>query len=127
MSRMICRDCKHDIGEYENMDTEIDVCPFCGSRSLERVILLEDSFEFHEMSKGNSDKISGKRPDYEFVAGDEFSRSKRKYVDKVRIIDRQNDHYYEKVTDKETGEITHECSEPLSEHRHGSDKSQAQK
>ena len=40
-----------------------------------------------------------------------------------RHIDRDNDHYHEKVTDPETGEIIHESDEPLSEHQgHGSAK-----
>ena len=40
-----------------------------------------------------------------------------------RCIDKDNNHYKEIVVDPETGEIIHQCEEPLSEHRgHGSDK-----
>jgi len=40
-----------------------------------------------------------------------------------RLIDRENDWYAETVTDPETGEIVHECKEPLSEHQgHGAAK-----
>jgi len=40
---------------------------------------------------------------------------------KERIIDREKDLYFEKVKDKETGQVVHECDEPLGEHRwHGS-------
>jgi hypothetical protein len=46
-----------------------------------------------------------------------------KYSDKMQIIDRENDHYFEKVVNKETGEIIHLCDETLKEHvDHGSAK-----
>ena len=39
-----------------------------------------------------------------------------------RIIDREADRYIERVTAIDTGELVHECDEPLSQHRgHGSD------
>lgn len=40
-----------------------------------------------------------------------------------RVLDRQNDRYFEKVTICESGEVTHLCEEPLTDHRdHGSAK-----
>lgn len=40
-----------------------------------------------------------------------------------RLIDKQNNHYFEQVTIYETGEVTHLCDEPLSVHQgHGSAK-----
>lgn len=40
-----------------------------------------------------------------------------------RVLDREADRYFERVTILETGEIVHLCDEPLSQHRgHGSDK-----
>ncbi len=40
-----------------------------------------------------------------------------------RVIDRQNDRYFEQVTIFDDGEITHHCEEPLSSHQgHGSAK-----
>ncbi len=42
---------------------------------------------------------------------------------KKRIIDRENNWYEEVVVDEETGEVVHENSEPLSDHKgHGSAK-----
>jgi hypothetical protein len=39
------------------------------------------------------------------------------------VIDRDNNRYFEMVTDYESGEIIHHCEEPLSEHQgHGSAK-----
>jgi hypothetical protein len=40
-----------------------------------------------------------------------------------RVIDRQNDRYFEKVTLCESGDVTHLCEEPLTVHQgHGSAK-----
>lgn len=50
----------------------------------------------------------------------DYSYSREKHVHKQRVIDRDNDHYFEKVTDYETGEVIHHCEEPLSQHQgHG--------
>jgi hypothetical protein len=49
---------------------------------------------------------------------------KKPYVHRQRVIDRDNDRYFEKITDYDTGEIIHYCEEPLSQHiNHGSAKS----
>jgi RimJ/RimL family protein N-acetyltransferase len=64
-----------------------------------------------------------KRPFYEKVFGFDFSKSLKKLVNKICIIDRRQDKYYEKLVDPVDNKIIHECEEPLSAHRHhGSDK-----
>lgn len=51
-----------------------------------------------------------------------------KTVNKVRMIDRDNDLYFEKITNYETGEIIHLSEEPLSQHQgHGSAKNRLKK
>ena len=50
------------------------------------------------------------------VFGDDFTQATGKYNKKVRIIDRRNDRYYERVTNSETGEVMHLRDEKLSEH-----------
>ncbi len=50
-------------------------------------------------------------------SGWEFWRNGRRMVRKMRRLDREGDWYDEVVTDPQTGEIIHECHEPLSEHR----------
>ena len=45
------------------------------------------------------------------------------YVRVERLIDKYNDIYREVVTDVGSGQVVHECHEPLSEHQdHGSAK-----
>jgi hypothetical protein len=59
----------------------------------------------------------------EQVAGDDLFRLTGKWHKLARVIDRENNRYFEEVIDPETGQVIHRCEEPLSEHRgHGSDK-----
>ncbi len=51
-----------------------------------------------------------------FFAGDDLRRSDGKWMQKKRVLDRDNDRYIEVVVDPETEEIVHEKDEPLSEH-----------
>ena len=124
MSYLICADCGNNMGEYTSDKETVDKCSKCGSHNLSRLVTLSDGIEFHENIKGRSNKMPGKKKPYsEFQGGEEWSVDKKCYVDKVRRIDRANDVYYEKVVDKKTGEVIHECSEPLSQHfGHGSAK-----
>jgi hypothetical protein len=40
-----------------------------------------------------------------------------------RVIDREKNRYTERVTDPATGEVVHECDEPLTDHQdHGAAK-----
>jgi hypothetical protein len=63
-----------------------------------------------------------KRPALEQVTGDDQHKKSGKWMVLLRVIDRENNWYYEVVKDPETSEIIHESSEPLSEHtKHGFD------
>ena len=122
MSELKCRTCGANI--YENDKETINICPKCGSTELVNYLVVCDRIELHDNAKGKTEKIPGKRKyAKEYQSGQERSVSLNKWVDKQRVIDRENNRYYEKVTDIETGEIIHECEELLTEHLgHGSDK-----
>lgn len=63
----------------------------------------------------------------EISSGDDLCVTKSKWMNKNRVIDKKNDLYSETITDPQTGEILHQCKEPLSLHRgHGSTKRKAQ-
>lgn len=64
-----------------------------------------------------------KKPTYEMFSIKDWSTRFRKWMNKLRIIDRDNDLYVEKITDPETNEIIHHTNEKLSGHtNHGSAK-----
>jgi hypothetical protein len=98
-------------------------CPNCGSLRRTPVLRYHETLNLHEMTKLKAEKEGEKKPSYEALEGDDLQRSTGKYVEKKRIIDRENDWYEERIVDSENGEVIHECKEPLSEHKgHGSAK-----
>lgn len=123
--KIICKKCKQSIAD----DTHaVEQCPFCGADELEVILTLSDKIEFHENVRGKANKIPGKSKSFsEFQAGEELSVSRGYWVEKTRRIDRENNLYHEKVVDPKTGEVIHECNEPLTKHfGHGSDKQRKQ-
>ncbi len=97
-------------------------CPECGGHSPVFTVQAADTAELHEFVQGARGKRPGKgKPYIETQAGDQYSTARARFMDKYRRIDRDDDWYDEVVIDPETGEIVHECHEPLSEHwGHGS-------
>ena len=64
-----------------------------------------------------------KKPFVETLSFPSLFRRLGKLVHHQRVIDRDNNLYYEKIVDYETGAVLHEQKEPLSEHfGHGSAK-----
>jgi hypothetical protein len=64
-------------------------------------------------------KVNGRVP-YESVSGFEWSVRTGQWVRKTRVIDREQDRYFELVIDEVSGAQLHRCEEPLSDHRgHG--------
>jgi len=57
-----------------------------------------------------------KRVRKEFIVGADKRISDGEWMDKERVIDRDNDYYKEKVVDPSTGEIIHHCEEKLTDH-----------
>lgn len=99
-------------------------CPGCGAlgERLYDVLATEEVriYEFTEVKEASRFK----KPRVEVQSGSEQARSSERWMDKYRRIDRERDLYDEVVVDQETGEVVHECHEPLSVHRHrGSAKS----
>ena len=121
METIRCATCQTLLDEKAD-GTPRKACPTCGSTIREMFVEFEETVTIHE-----SLRAVGKRPGvgmlFDSISGEDFGRSARRWFSKMRLIDRENDHYYEKVWDPETGEVIHECSEPLSKHTgHGSAK-----
>jgi hypothetical protein len=99
-------------------------CPGCGStrRIFDCAVVETIHLKEKLVMKVKSPSFPGKgHLRVEQEAGDSFHRSSGKWSKKERIIDRENDHYFEKFTDAETGVVTQLCEQPLSEHTgHGS-------
>jgi hypothetical protein len=98
-------------------------CPNCGAVGVAIGIAINDTVTVREMLafKGKGDR-NGKREVFlQGKAGEELHYDTQRWTVISRRIDRDNDRYDEVITDAETGEVLHECHEPLSKHKgHGS-------
>jgi len=95
-----------------------DNCPRCNSPSK---LISIDVIDKLEMPIRDTNYNSKKNPRHEFFEGDDLRKSDGKWMKKRRVIDKNNDSYFEEVIDPETGEVIHKCEEALSEHfGHGS-------
>jgi RNA polymerase subunit RPABC4/transcription elongation factor Spt4 len=113
MTTVLCAGCGTTIE-----DPSAPRCPICGSTS--RLLSATDSAKAHELAGLKARHDPKTKPFREVKAGDDFCRDRGKWVDRVVSVDRENDQYAEKVTDKETGEVIHQCQETLRQHRgHG--------
>lgn len=105
---------------------EKEDCPNCGSRSRIIELVLIDTFNVNDSVKGkkkNPNFNSKRNPRYKFFEGDDFSHSNQKWMKKTRVIDKDNNKYFEVVIDPDTNEQAHFCEQPLSKHvGHGSAK-----
>jgi len=100
-------------------------CPTCGSAqaqlklTLDARVVARGSLGF-KVRAGRPGKVA---PHVEGRTGDSFTGSTGRWSKRVTRIDRLKDWYDEIVTDEKTGEVIHECHEPLSDHRgHGAAK-----
>jgi hypothetical protein len=67
--------------------------------------------------------VGKKKPIVEGISGEDLHRDSGKWMYKERVIDHEKNRYKEVVTDLETGNIVHNCEEPLDKHTgHGSAK-----
>ena len=125
-SRIIkCEDCGEQLPQEFVAIKEKEDCPNCGSRSRIIQLGIADAISVKDSVKGKKKDInfnSKRNPRYKFFEGDEFSHSDQKWMKKTRVIDKDNDKYFEVVIDPDTNELVHFCEEPLSKHTgHGSD------
>lgn len=91
-------------------------CPKCGSSRRNIEISLSGSVTPRSML-GTKLKRQGKgQAVREDKHGADFHKATGKWNHLDRIVDRENDRYYERIVDRETGKVIRECDEPLSEH-----------
>ena len=98
-------------------------CPACGSEKRTVCVSLVDAVEVHDSVKYKGKRPGVKKALFEGRAGDDLTRTTGKWADRSVLVDRENNKYVERVVEKETGKVLHECEEPLDQHTgHGSAK-----
>jgi DNA-directed RNA polymerase subunit RPC12/RpoP len=121
---ILCGKCKKELDEEMGLPADNRIpCPKCGSLSRKFHKSLHGELTMKSKLKMKGRHAGGGKPFIEKVTGDDLHRKSNKWMRLERTIDRENNKYHEVVTDPSTGEITHECKEPLSKHRgHGAAK-----
>ncbi|QWE17165.1 hypothetical protein [Polynucleobacter sp. AP-Nino-20-G2] len=103
------------------------LCPTCGSSAKTIHVEIIEKVNARDGVGMKAKRPGERRPYIEDLSIPEHSHSLEKIVHRARIIDRDKDRYFEKITDYETGEIIHHCEEPLSQHQgHGSAKKKSE-
>ncbi len=124
-----CAKCDSPLNMNDHSETERTPCPNCGSETRAEIVSVSEEMTFHDSLLGKLKRPSLRSDDklrWVSFNGVDYSIRLGKLVRKVRLIDRDADSYIERITDMESGEIIHECVEPLSEHYgHGSAKNKS--
>lgn len=122
-----CTHCEHplpDASTEAEAEAMVQVpCPSCGGsgRTIEANIV--EALTLRDFYGMKLKRQGAKKYAVEDISKPDFNRDRGKNVHLVRLIDRENDLYHERITDFESGEIIHEQRQPLSEHRgHGAAK-----
>lgn len=103
-------------------------CPACGSEGVMRLIDEHDDLLFkvseHVVLKGKNPLLSSKRKlRREIRSGERLEGSGSGIrVEEFRISDADSDEYKERIIDIESGAVLRDISEPLSDHKGGSER-----
>ena len=117
-----CSNCGENMPSEWISSSNVKICPNCGSTNQDIQIEISEKMSIYECLEGILDDAGlpsnrqRKKTRTEFRTGHDWSNRLQKMVHKERLIDRRNDIYRELVTDPATGEVIHECEEPLSQH-----------
>lgn len=117
-----CGDCGADLPS-EWAGSVHRPCSECGS--IHRVVTLttHEGVQIRECMEGRiKDPTfnSKKNPRVKFKVGASYSRARKKWMHREMYVDKRQDQYREVVSDPDTGEVIHQCEEPLSKHQsHG--------
>jgi len=101
-------------------------CPKCGSTKRSHSADVSEGIGLHNglrLKALKPELPSAKKLRFDTYVGVEKSHKHGRLVRVERTIDKDNDRYIERVVDLQTGELLHECDEPLSQHiNHGTAK-----
>lgn len=123
MKEVTCKECGATRGEEFRTGSGTYACPSCGSTNIHVHVILVEIVSVHDCVGIKARREGERKPFREVFAGGDLRRRDGKWMEKKRVIDREQDLYEERVVDPETGEVVHECSEPLTKRNgHGSAK-----
>ena len=109
-----CKQCGKELNPVQRP------CPYCGGEGIDFKRILTTTVEVRSSMAYKQKRKGYKRPLREGKSGWSPSKDVAKHpdgVEKEQSFDRENDEYREKITDKRTGKVVRDVSEPLSKHR----------
>lgn len=124
----LCSTCGYEYRNPKALGSQVPEsrkpCPKCGSKRITFQVKIAETITLRSMLGIKSRRKGEKKPYVEMKSGDDLHRKTGRWSKLTRHIDREKNHYHERITDAETGDVIHETDEPLSEHTgHGSAKS----
>jgi hypothetical protein len=120
MATMQCSQCWQYLDE--SPDEERKPCPHCGGLGRNIGVDITDSVTVRDQRRIKARHTGDKRPFVESVSGSELHKDSGEWRDIQRLLDREGDHYTERITD-DAGNVVREVDEPLSDHQgHGAAK-----
>jgi Protein of unknown function (DUF2934) len=115
-SSVQCGDCETFLVDESPNDKERRPCPECGSLRRDFKMHVADELKLYEQFRIRQKQHGTRGYVHDQIVGDDFTKATGKFNKKVRIIDRKSDHYYECITNAETGNVIHLRDEILSQH-----------
>lgn len=112
MKIISCNECNY-CGEVELCSS---ICPKCGSNNINANIALSEILTLSEAGKLKVKEVGYKKCVKEVKFGDDYNFCLNKIVNRMMVVDRKFNEYYEEVVEKENGNIIHKCSERLDQH-----------
>ncbi len=116
-----CVNCNSDL--YEDPQLERLPCPNCQSlgrrqfAECEDTVVAFDGYRLVHKRPGIKRPLSESRRELSYFVKD------NEWHIREMLVDRENNHYHERITRFSTGELVHEQSHPLKDHTgHGDDK-----
>jgi len=117
-----CNQCGSHFDVIAGFD-ETMTCPDCGVNDWNYDVPEEEKVQLRHTVKLKERNNKGEKPFRETISGEDLFKDTNQWRQIERIINRQDDEYYEKITDLETGTIIKEILEKLSDHKgHGAAK-----
>ena len=120
-----CGGCGRQLEEPSTPAGKRIACPDCGSQSRKFGVEFASVAEVEASVKGKARSGEackpGGRPWLWTMSGPSWSHDRQKWMHREKTENRRDNQYTEVVWDPDTGEIIHECEEPLRDHQgHGS-------
>lgn len=114
-----CSDCGAPLSDDARSKSPGDPCPNCGSLARTFATGIAESITAHDLldiKHRDPERPSKDKLRTHVITGQEISKASGRWMDKVRVIDKNNDYYRERVADAETGEVLRDVEEPLKAH-----------